>query len=69
MTRTIHWAGGIRYKRGIRLPGWPCCCSGERCERIASDARNMTRCPQEVTCKRCGNLMRQDDHAERWGEF
>ena len=55
----LHWEGGIRYPRGTRLPGWPCCCSGERAERIA-EARQQTAQPRDVTCRACLRLMAQD---------
>lgn len=62
----IHWIGGINHRNGKRLPGWPCCCSGERCEKLAAQEDLCTRCPDRVTCKACLKWMRKDDHAERW---
>lgn len=62
----IHWAGGVRHAHGTWLPGWPCCCSGDRAERIAA-AGNQSRCPSEVTCRRCLATMRRDvDFARRF---
>lgn len=67
--KAIHWGGGIRHARGTRLPGWACCCTGERCERISADESVMTRNPHLVTCKACLRWMRKDTHADRWGIF
>lgn len=67
--KAIHWGGGVRHARGTRLPGWACCCTGERCERISADESAMTRDPRLVTCKACLRWMRKDTNAERWGIF
>jgi len=56
----MHWEGGIRYARGTRLPGWPCCCSGDRAERIAADKQQTARA-EDVTCRACLRLMAQDE--------
>lgn len=60
MSKRTHWEGGIRYARGTRLPGWPCCCSGDRAEQIA-ERGEQTANPAGVDCARCLRLMRQDE--------
>lgn len=65
---TIHYSGGIRATVGkmfcIRLPGWPACCSGVRCEKIA-ELGNMTRDRDKVTCKACLKLIDAQDKTGR----
>ena len=56
----VHWEGGIRYPRGTRLPGWPCCCSGDKAESIAASGNQSAR-PTDVTCRPCLRLMAQDE--------
>lgn len=64
--KIMHWAGGVWHNRGTCLPGWPCCCSGERAEKIGA-AGAQTRIPHLVTCKRCIATMRRDTRfAERF---
>jgi len=63
----VHWIGGINHPRGTRLPGWPCCCTGERCERLADNDEACTRIPERVTCKGCLRWMAKDVNAKRWG--
>jgi hypothetical protein len=53
---TMHYSGGVLYqtKSGWRrfLPGWPCCCSGDRAVKIAHTGMQ-TNLPYLVTCSRC----------------
>jgi hypothetical protein len=66
MKPSVHWLGGVDYARGRRLPGWPCCCAGDVAEKISHDGARGTRNPLAVTCKACLNMMRKDDHADRF---
>lgn len=63
-SRPIHWAGGVQHARGEWLPGWPCCCSGERAYAIEAEG-NLSRAPDEVTCGKCLATMRRDVHYAR----
>lgn len=64
MKKTMHYSGGIRAEVGrffcVRLAGWPVCCSGERCEKIA-EYGNMTSMRRIVTCKACLKLIAAQD--------
>lgn len=55
MTAAIHYTGGLRiHHRGVLtlLAGWPVCCSGERCRKLAHSGRTTTDTVQ-VTCRVC----------------
>lgn len=60
MSGVIHWSGGIRHSRGVRLPGWPCCVAGDRAVAIQREG-NMTREPDRVTCRACLRMMAKDE--------
>lgn len=64
--RVVHWFGGVIHARGELLRGWPCCCSGEKCMRIAATGLGSTM-PCDVTCKSCLRVMRKDYRATEWG--
>ena len=52
----MHWAGGAILKRGNSVPGYPCCCSGDRAEAIKRrDEQTYDR--DKVTCKRCLEIL------------
>lgn len=50
--RVVHYGGGIRTKLTRWIAGWPCCCSGERAEKIKKEGF-MSWDRGEVTCKAC----------------
>ncbi len=51
-----HYSGGIVYANGNRLPGWPCCCTGDKAVQIRKQG-NQTDEPDDVTCKACNALI------------
>ena len=60
-TPLIHWAGGCRVPYGktgitVCLAGWPCCCSGDRAERIRRQGLQTDEVDQ-VTCKACRKML------------
>lgn len=60
-TFAVHWVGGVRHKGGVLAPGFPCCCSGRRCERLAAHPERMTDDAGAVTCKSCIAVMRRSE--------
>lgn len=56
----IHWIGGVSTARTRYLAGWPCCCSGARCEALAANNDVITRIPDNVTCAACLKIMARD---------
>lgn len=54
--KKIHYSGGIVYSNGNRLPGWPCCCSGERANRIRQEGIQ-SNFINNVTCKVCLRML------------
>lgn len=59
----MHWGGGIRLPCKRMLPGWPCCCSGKRADRITNNGR-ITYDPKQVTCLLCQKIMEEQDKDE-----
>ena len=57
--KTIHYSGGVQTSRGEWLPGWPCCCSGDKAEAIGN-AGNQSRLPHRVTCAACKRRMAKE---------
>jgi hypothetical protein len=58
--RDTHYIGGVKHARGELLPGWPCCCTGERVLRIMRSAAPLSWTASEVTCKGCLRVMAKD---------
>jgi hypothetical protein len=54
--KTMHYSGRMKIVRAkstsLILPGWACCCSGERSEELRANG-HVTREKSFVTCKRC----------------
>lgn len=55
--RDTHFLGGVRTPTSEWLPGWPCCCSGDRVRRIMASHAPLTWVAGEVTCKGCLRTM------------
>ena len=63
-----HYSGGIVYKNGNRLIGWPVCQTGERAvliERRGNHSQNK----EDVDCKSCLRLIEaQEDYKKEYPE-
>lgn len=56
----VHYSGGIVFGGGSRLPGWACCCFGDRAEKIR-DTGTYTEHKKDVTCKGCLKMIEKQE--------